>query len=312
MALVQPAAAPATPTGLERYRQLEKLGEGTYGIVFKAKDLITNRIVALKKIRLDMDEEGVPRTTIREVAVLRELRHPNVVRLIDVIHSPNKLTLVFEYLDQDLKKRMESLATRGPVDPMLVKYYTYQLLKGIAFCHGHRIIHRDLKPQNLLVNSAGQLKLADFGLARAFGIPIPPKYTHDVVTLWYRAPEVLLGSKAYSTPLDMWSVGLIFGEMARGGYPLCPGDSEIDQLFKIFHVFGTPTEEVWPHVTKLPDWKTTLPNFRPKPLEEIVPQLDAQGIDLLRQLCQYDPARRISAKSALNHPYFADLPNKDQ
>lgn len=180
--------------------------------------------------------------------------------------------------------------------------YLYQLVSGIAFCHGRRILHRDLKPQNLLIDKEGMLKLADFGLARAIGIPVRT-YTHEIVTLWYRAPEVLLGSKHYSTAVDMWSVGCIFSEMACQT-PLFPGDSEIDELFRIFRVLGTPTEESWPGISQLPDYKPDFPRWPAVPLSKAVPQLDADGLDLLSKMLIYDPGRRISAKRALEHPYF--------
>ena len=136
--------------------------------------------------------------------------------------------------------------------------YMFQMIAGLNFCHARRILHRDLKPQNLLIDRSGALKLADFGLARAFGIPVRT-YTHEVVTLWYRAPEILLGQQQYSTPVDMWSIGTIFAEMVMK-CPLYPGDSEIDELFKIFRTLGTPNEELWPGVSKLPDYKPTFPN----------------------------------------------------
>ncbi|KAJ4459628.1 putative Cyclin-dependent kinase A-1 [Paratrimastix pyriformis] len=292
--------------GLERYVRLEKVGEGTYGVVYKARDQKTHNIVALKKIRLETEDEGVPSTAVREISLLRELRHHNVVRLVDVIHAGTKLFLVFEFLDQDLKRHMDLLGS-APMEPMLIKSYLFQLVKGLAYCHSHRVLHRDLKPQNLLIDRFGNLKLADFGLARAFGIPVRT-YTHEVVTLWYRAPEILLGSKQYSTPVDIWSVGCIFAEMVRKR-PLFPGDAEIDELFLIFRELGTPTEEVWPGVTKLPDYKSTFPNFRAKPWSQIMPQLDPVGLDLFARMMQYEPAKRISAKAALQHPYFADLPH---
>jgi len=180
----------------------------------------------VKKIRLENEDEGVPPTSIREICLLKELNHPNIVKLEDVLHNKHRLYLVFEFIDYDLKKYLDNI--KSNVDPLLAKSYLYQLLLSVLFCHTHRVIHRDLKPQNLLIDRNGALKLADFGLARAFGIPVRT-YTHEVVTLWYRAPEILLGSKMYATPVDVWSVGCIFAEMITKR-PLFPGDSEIDEM----------------------------------------------------------------------------------
>lgn len=289
---------------LEKYRKEEKLGEGTYGVVYKATERSTNRVVALKKMRLDGEDEGVPSVAIREISLLRELRHSNVVRLLDVLHCENKLYLVFEFLDQDLKRYMDSVSE--PMNKILVKSYLYQLLRGIAYCHSHRVLHRDLKPQNLLIDREGALKLADFGLARAFGIPLRP-YTHEVVTLWYRAPEILLGSHNYSTPVDIWAIGCIFAEMVQKN-PLFPGDSEIDELFRIFRTLGTPSEEMWPGVSKMPDYiPANFPLWAPQPLSKVVPAMDPLALDLLERMLRYEPAKRISAKEALDHPYFQDI-----
>ncbi|XP_071881901.1 cyclin-dependent kinase 3 isoform X2 [Anas platyrhynchos] len=200
----------------QAFQKVEKIGEGTYGVVYKARNKRTGQLVALKKIRLDSETEGVPSTAIREISLLKELKHPNIVRLLDVVHSQKKLYLVFEYLNQDLKKYIDSSQT-GEFPLSLVKNYLFQLLQGVSFCHSHRVIHRDLKPQNLLINEAGAIKLADFGLARAFGVPLRT-YTHEVVTLWYRAPEILLGCKYYSTAVDIWSIGCIFAEMVSTVY----------------------------------------------------------------------------------------------
>lgn len=155
---------------MQKYEKLEKIGEGTYGTVFKGKNRDTLEIVALKRVRLDEDDEGVPSSALREICLLKELKHKNIVRLYDVLHSDRKLTLVFEHCDQDLKKYFDSL--NGEIDMDVVKAFMYQLLRGLAFCHNHNVLHRDLKPQNLLINKNGELKLADFGLARAFGIPV--------------------------------------------------------------------------------------------------------------------------------------------
>jgi len=291
---------------MDRYQKIEKVGEGTYGVVYKAKDVNSGQIVALKKIRLEAEDEGVPSTAIREISLLKELKDDNIVRLLDIVHADQKLYLVFEFLDVDLKRYIETgNQNRTPISLQIVKKFTYQLNAGLLYCHSHRILHRDLKPQNLLIDKRDNLKLADFGLARAFGIPMRT-YTHEVVTLWYRAPEVLLGSRHYSTAIDMWSVGCIFAEMAMQGAPLFPGDSEIDQIFKIFRILGTPNEEVWPSVSSLPDYKPTFPQWSRQDVARFVSTLDEVAIDMLKRTLTYDSAKRISAKRALAHPYFAD------
>jgi serine/threonine protein kinase len=196
--------------------------------------------------------------------------------LIDVVHQDYKLCLVFEFLDQDLKRYIDK---NKNITPYQVKSFMHQLIAGIAYCHSHRVLHRDLKPQNLLIDKTGCLKLADFGLARAFGVPVGV-ITHEVVTLWYRAPEILLGSRTYSTPVDLWSAGCIFAELVNRT-PIFPGDSEIDQIFRIFRILGTPDEEVWRGITTLRDYKPDFPQWSKKPLSSIVPNLDASGLDLL-------------------------------
>ncbi|KAG4999583.1 hypothetical protein AAZX31_08G076200 [Glycine max] len=290
---------------MEQYEKVEKIGEGTYGVVYKGRDRSTNETIALKKIRLEQEDEGVPSTAIREISLLKEMQHRNIVRLQDVVHDEKSLYLVFEYLDLDLKKHMDS-SPEFAKDPRQLKMFLYQILCGIAYCHSRRVLHRDLKPQNLLIDrSNNALKLADFGLARAFGIPVRT-FTHEVVTLWYRAPEILLGSHHYSTPVDIWSVGCIFAEMVNQR-PLFPGDSEIDELFKIFRIMGTPNEDTWPGVTSLPDFKSAFPKWQPKDLKIVVPNLKPAGLDLLSSMLYLDPSKRITARSALEHEYFKDI-----
>ena len=288
---------------LDQYIKEGKLGEGTYGVVYKCKDKETGNYVALKKVRLENEDEGIPSTSIREISILKQMHHPNIVNLIDLIHGEKRLFLVFEYLNYDLKKFLD--LNGAPLKPELVKSYLYQLVLAIKYCHSRRILHRDLKPQNLLLDTNGIIKVGDFGLARAFGIPIKT-LTHEILTLWYRAPEILLGQKEYSTPVDIWSIGLIFFEMAHRK-PLFAGDCEIDQIFKIFQMYGTPTEKTWPGITKLPEFKLTFPQFKPRGLESYNKNIDPVGLDLLAKMIQQDPCKRISAKQALHHPYFNDL-----
>ena len=288
---------------LEKYEKIEKVGEGTYGVVYKCKIKGTNDYIALKKIRLENEDEGIPSTSIREISILKQLRHPNIVYLMDLIHADKKLYLIFEFMEHDLKKFLD--INNSPLPPELVKNYLYQILIAVNFCHSKRILHRDLKPQNLLIDKNGIIKLADFGLARSFGIPIKT-LTHEILTLWYRAPEILLGQKEYSTPVDIWSLGLIFFEMAHRK-PLFAGDCEIDQIFKIFQMYGTPNEKTWPGISKLPEYKLTFPQFHERGLAYYNEYIDEVGLDLLGKMIQLDPAKRISAKRALEHPFFDDL-----
>ncbi|GAB2300486.1 Cell division control protein 2 D [Dionaea muscipula] len=299
-------------SAMEAFEKLEKVGEGTYGKVYRARERATGKIVALKKTRLHEDEEGVPPTTLREVSLLRMLsRDPHVVKLMDVKQGQNKegktvLYLVFEYMDTDLKKYIRTFRQNGGcVPPHTVKSLMYQLCKGVAFCHGHGVIHRDLKPHNLLMDrKAMTLKIADLGLARAFVIPIK-KYTHEILTLWYRAPEVLLGATHYSPGVDMWSVGCIFAELVTT-QALFPGDSELQQLLHIFRLLGTPNEQIWPGVTNLKDWHE-YPQWSSQDISKAVPGLDGDGLDLLAKMLHYEPSKRISAKKAMEHSYFDGL-----
>ncbi|BGP39754.1 Cyclin-dependent kinase catalytic subunit [Rhodotorula kratochvilovae] len=309
---------------MENYERLEKVGEGTYGTVYKCRQLATNQIVALKKIRLEEEDEGVPSTALREVSVLMELGQSThagaecIVKLLDVIQLDESLSLVFEFLDLDLKRYMDAAALVAtaasapaqldedgnwsvPLPPAglphnvkgkgrakrglpsdLVAKFMSQLLLGLAHLHSRRILHRDLKPQNLLIDKQGNLK---------------------IITLWYRPLEVLLGGRHYTTAVDVWSCATIFAEMASG-LPLVPGDSEIDQIFRIFRLMGTPTPASWPGLTQMPDYKPSFPQWRATDLRKALPEMDDRALALLNAMLQIDPERRISAKAALRHPYF--------
>jgi len=304
-------ASPATAgTGLQRYQQLDKIGEGTYGKVYKAKDKHTGELVALKCIRLDNEEEGVTCTAIREVSLLKELKHKNIVRLLTVDLTEKKLTLVFEFLDMDLKKFLDT--NKGSVTVEHVRKFLHQLLESIEFCHDRSVLHRDLKPQNLLIKlDSLELKLADFGLGKSCGIPVN-KLTSEVVTLWYRAPDILLGNNNYGNGVDLWAVGCIFAEMVTGK-PLVAGRNDQDQLKKIFELLGTPDETTWPTINGYPNSKNVTQltkdhgtfEGRSKTLfaSTAFVTLGTEGVDLLTRHLQYEPSERISAKEALQHPF---------
>jgi len=285
---------------MDTYTKLDKLGEGTYATVFKGKSRLTDNLVALKEIRLE-HEEGAPCTAIREVSLLKDLKHNNIVTLHDIVHTDRALTLVFEYLERDLKQYMDDCG--GILSMNNVKIFLFQLIRGLGYCHSRRILHRDLKPQNLLINEMGELKLADFGLARAKSVPTKT-YSNEVVTLWYRPPDVLLGSTEYSTPIDMWGVGCIFYEMASGR-PLFPGSTVEDELHLIFKVLGTPTEDKWHGISMSEELAAyNFPFYPPEPLVKRAPRLDQDGLDLVEKFLLYEAKKRISARSAMRHPYF--------
>ena len=288
--------------GKEIFEKIEKIGSGTYGVVYKGYKKKQNgekEIVAIKKMKIDLENEGIPSTALREITILRELKHPNIVRLLDVVLNNSKLYLLFEFIEIDLRKFLINLKEKS-LNENLVKNFLYKILDAVAYCHSKKIIHRDLKPQNILTAKNGDIvKVADFGLARAFSIPIRP-YTKEVLTLWYRAPELLLGINEYSTPVDIWSIGCIFAELILKR-PLFKGEYEIEQLFKIFHVLGTPNKDIWPEVETLPNFSHEFPKFKPIKFEDYFIGLDKNGIDLLKQMLVYDPNQRITAKQALMH-----------
>ncbi|CAH1173965.1 unnamed protein product [Phaedon cochleariae] len=216
------------------------------------------------------------------------------------MQTTDKLYLVFEYLDLDLKRYLDN--TEMPLEAELVRSYMKQLIEALAYLHSHRILHRDLKPQNLLVDKEGHIKLADFGLSRSFSLPTRT-YTHEVVTMWYRAPELLLGAKMYCTGIDVWSLGCIMAEMLMKK-ALFPGDSEIDQLYKIFKVMGTPGEEVWEGVSLYPDYKPTFPQWESVDLTNMIKFHTQEEEDFILHMLTYNPSKRKTAKELLKTNYL--------
>lgn len=289
---------------------LEKLGKGTYGSVYKAQKKDTNEIFAIKKIKLDVDTEGIPSTALREISILKTLNHPNVVRIQDLTLSEKKIELCLEYCPLDLRKFMDQYKNNQKMYHITtIKTIIYQILRATDHLHSRKILHRDLKPQNILISDQTLItKIADFGLSRVYTIPIRP-YTKEVLTMWYRAPELMLGLNQYSIGLDMWSVGCIFAELFIK-IPLFPGDSEFDQLMKIFRVLGTPNDNSLPGCKHFPDFNPDFPMWAPIGIEKVIRdkvevKIDedsmTEAIDLLKRMLVMDPCKRISAKESLCH-----------
>lgn len=299
---------------MENYRRTEILGQGAYGKVYKGQDLRTGQLVALKRALTTSEEEGIPPTTLREISILKSVSECEfIVKMLDIVISKTKsgkplIYIVFQYLDCDLKAFM--IKTRGKgkgLGPEQSKNFCFQLLLGLKHCHTRGIMHRDLKPQNLLIEKGEKLKIADFGLSRNFNVPVG-KYTHEVVTLWYRSPEILLGAKCYSTPIDIWSVGCIFAEMILGKPVFC-GESEIEQLLSIFKILGTPTDKIWPGVQNLKDWHE-FPRWPPRNLNETFIGIEREFIFFLQSLLRLDPTKRASVLLAIDNHFFDDIRNK--
>ncbi|KAL1090019.1 hypothetical protein V6Z11_D07G060200 [Gossypium hirsutum] len=299
------------------YERLNKISEGTYGVVFRARDKKTGEIVALKKVKIldrrELEEFGFPLTSLREINILASFNHSSIVKVKEVVvDDHDNVYMVMEYMEHDLKALMESM--KWPFSTSDVKCLMLQLLEGVKYLHDNWVLHRDLKTSNLLLSNQGELKVCDFGMARQYGSP-QKQYTTKVVTQWYRAPELLLGAKTYSTAVDMWSVGCIMAEMLAK-QPLFKGTSEIDQLRKIFDTLGTPNEKIWAGFSELPGSKANYSKQRYNLLRKKFPVasftgsavLSDAGFDLLNRLLTYDPEKRITADDALKHDWFRELP----
>lgn len=296
---------------VEEFQCLNRIEEGTYGVVYRAKDKRTDEVVALKRLKMEKEKEGFPITSLREINTLLKGQHPNIVTVREIVVGSNmdKIFIVMDYVEHDLKSLIETMKHKKQVFlPGEVKCLIQQLIRAVAHLHDNWILHRDLKTSNLLLSHKGILKVGDFGLAREYGSPLK-EYTSIVVTLWYRAPELLLGCKEYSTPIDVWSVGCIFAELLAMS-ALFPGKSEVDQLNRIFNYLGTPNERIWPGYDQLPlVKKMTFTEFPVSQLRKKFSTLTSElGLSLLQGLLTYDPKQRLTAETALKHNYFKEMP----
>ncbi|OIV90828.1 hypothetical protein TanjilG_15561 [Lupinus angustifolius] len=296
-----------TPRKADTFEKIDKIGQGTYSNVYKAKDMLTGKIVALKKVRFDNLEPESVKFMAREILILRRLDHPNVIKLEGLVTSRMSMSLylVFDYMVHDLAGLSASPEIKFS-EPQ-VKYYMHQLLSGLEHCHKRHVLHRDIKGSNLLINEEGILKVADFGLASFFDPNRRHPMTNRVVTLWYRPPELLLGATEYGVGVDLWSAGCILGELLAGK-PIMPGRTEVEQLHKIYKLCGSPSDEYWK--------KSKLPNatlFKPREpykryIRETFKKIPPSALSLIDTLLAIDPAERLSASDALGSEFFTTEP----
>jgi cell cycle related kinase len=296
---------------LKDYHLVKQLGEGTFGAVFAAIHKQTGAKVAIKRIRIRKLEEGIPASVLREASSLARMQGASlhVVQLYDWFPHQSSVILVTERLESDLHALMKAHVFSLPT----IKCLMTMLLTGVRDVHRSKLMHRDLKPANLLLTNRGVLKIGDLGLARTYtGKQDGQVYSHEVATRWYRAPELLFGSRSYGQGVDLWACGCIFGELLAHGCPLFPGEHDIDQLYRVMRHLGVPHPDNWPGLASLPDYKKVhFPQFTngtPEPLETLFAGSPPSAIALLKAMLTYDPEKRISAEEALKHDFFFTSP----
>ncbi|OWB54736.1 ATP binding protein [[Candida] boidinii] len=293
------------------HERIQQVGEGTYGKVYKAKNRVTNSFVALKRLRLETEREGFPITASREIGLLQSFDHPNIVGLSEMMVEKNSIYMVFPYMDHDLSGLLQqhNIAISDGEKKNIFK----QLLKGMEYLHMKRVIHRDIKGSNILVNNMGLLKITDFGLARTMKTLNrdieSPNYTNRVITLWYRPPEILLGSTDYGREIDIWGIGCILMELFTRS-AIFQGVDEVDQLWKVYDIMGTITIDDWPEADQLPWFEMLRPNQHSKSKfdEQFSSILTPKCFDLAKKLLKMNPNKRITASDALKHEYFTEEP----
>ncbi|XP_055923818.1 cyclin-dependent kinase-like 1 isoform X1 [Eupeodes corollae] len=297
---------PQGSSKMDRYEKLSRLGEGSYGVVYKCRDRDTGALVAVKRFVESEDDPAIRKIALREIRLLKNLKHPNLVSLLEVFRRKRRLHLVFEFCELTVLHELERHPQGCPEN--LTKQIVYQTLHGVAYCHKQGCLHRDIKPENILLTAQGQVKLCDFGFARM--LSPGENYTDYVATRWYRAPELLVGDTQYGTPVDVWAIGCLFAELVRGE-ALWPGRSDVDQLYLIrktlgdllprhIQIFGQ--NEYFKGIT-LPVPPTL------EPLEDKMPSKALHNpltIDFLRKCIDKDPAKRWSCEKLIKHSYFDD------
>ncbi|XP_043258075.1 cyclin-dependent kinase-like 4 isoform X1 [Colletes gigas] len=301
-----PRRSRAPSKAMERYERLARLGEGSYGVVFQCRDRQTGKLVAVKKFQQTEDDPLIRKIALREIRLLKNLKHPNLVNLLEVFRRKRKLHLVFEYCEYTLLNEMERYPNGCP--EITTKQLTWQILQGVAYCHRLGCVHRDVKPENILITGDGVVKLCDFGFARM--LSPGENYTEYVATRWYRAPELLVGDTQYGTPVDVWAIGCVFAELIRGE-ALWPGKSDVDQLYLIRRTIGDllprhlaifQQNEFFAGIT-LPAPQTLTP------LEDTLPNRGntALQLDFLKKCLDKDPDQRWSCEQLLQHSYFENF-----
>ncbi|KAI9136473.1 kinase-like domain-containing protein [Paraphysoderma sedebokerense] len=291
---------------MESYEKLSALGEGTYGIVMKCRHKDTGQIVAIKKFKESEEDAQIRKTALREVRMLKQLKNENIVNLLDVFRRKGKLYLVFEHVDHTILEDLEQ-SPNGLSDHQehgVVRKCMWQLLKAVEYLHKHNVIHRDIKPENVLISTTGIIKLCDFGFARTLAGP-GAKYTDYVATRWYRSPELLVGDTEYGKAVDVWAIGCIFAELLTG-QPLFPGDSDIDQLYRIMKCLGPLTRRHMEIFLKNPLFVgLRIPEIgKLTSLESKLPKISSFAMNLLKSCLIYDPEQRASVTQLLAEPYF--------
>ncbi|EGV60254.1 serine/threonine protein kinase, CMGC, CDC2/CDK sub [Yamadazyma tenuis] len=303
-----------TARSSEIFQRTQQVGEGTYGKVYKAKNQVTSEFVALKRLRLETEKEGFPITAIREIKLLQSFDHKNVIGLLEMMVEQNQIFMIFDYMEHDLTGLLTHPELK--LEDCHRKFLFKQLMEGTDYLHQKRIMHRDIKGSNILIDNIGRLKIADFGLARPMKIVKDgesPDYTNRVITIWYRPPELLLGSTDYGRQVDIWGVGCLLIELYTKHAIFQGYNDEVSQLHKIFNIMGTPTLEDWPDIQNLPWFEMLKPKINKVSNFEVLfkHSMTEDSFDLALKLLQLNPNKRLTAHQALNHHYFTKDPKPE-